>query len=253
MQNKKEKHFAWNDLLKTFVATTISIMLTFGTASLIDRHKQAKEKRQIVLMTMYDLNNSLNQARHCDTLIKEFVELQTQVFENPDVFGSSLLTLVKSVPLMNYTETIENIFSSNIETIHTLSNVYFVEKASEFYQLRKKYNDNVKSFGESYDTFIESLSFEGLLAFNSCRYFVISSYLLVEMEHLYLQCKQIMKVSDEELETFYQERQRIEAESGEKEDVWQTKIPQVRNPWQKALEKSQERSAQHDVVGRDRR
>ena len=253
MQNKKEKHFAWNDLLKTFVATTISIMLTFGTASLIDRHKQAKEKRQIVLMTMYDLNNSLNQARHCDSLIQEFVELQTQVFENPDVFGSSLLTLVKSVPLMHYTETIENIFSSNIETIHTLSNVYFVEKASEFYQLRKKYNDNVKSFGESYDTFIESLSFEGLLAFNSCRYFVISSYLLVEMEHLYLQCKQIMKVSDEELETFYQERQRIEAESGEKEDVWQTKIPQVRNPWQKALEKSQERSAQHDVVGRDRR
>lgn len=248
MQNKKEKHFAWNDLLKTFVATTISIMLTFGTASLIDRHKQAKEKRQIVLMTMYDLNNSLNQARHCDSLIQEFVELQTQVFENPDVFGSSLLTLVKSVPLMNYTETIENIFSSNIETIHTLSNVYFVEKASEFYKLRKKYNDNVKSFGESYDTFIESLSFDGLLAFNSCRYFVISSYLLVEMEHLYLQCKQIMKVSDEELETFYQERQRIEAESGEKEDVWQTKIPQVRNPWQKALEKSQERSAQHDVA-----
>ena len=241
MQNKKEKHFAWNDLLKTFVATTISIMLTFGTASLIDRHKQAKEKRQIVLMTMYDLNNSLNQARHCDSLIQEFVELQTQVFENPDVFGSSLLTLVKSVPLMNYTETIENIFSSNIETIHTLSNVYFVEKASEFYQLRKKYNDNVKSFGESYDTFMESLSFEGLLAFNSCRYFVISSYLLVEMEHLYLQCKQIMKVSDEELETFYQERQRIEAESGEKEDVWQTKIPQVRNPWLKALEKSQAR------------
>ena len=241
MQNKKEKQFAWNDLLKTFVATTISIMLTFGTASLIDRHKQAKEKRQIVLMTMYDLNNSLNQARHCDSLIQEFVELQTQVFENPDVFGSSLLTLVKSVPLMNYTETIENIFSSNIETIHTLSNVYFVEKASEFYQLRKKYNDNVKSFGESYDTFIESLSFEGLLAFNSCRYFVISSYLLVEMEHLYLQCKQIMKVSDEELETFYQERQRIEAESGEKEDVWQTKIPQVRNPWLKALEKSQAR------------
>ncbi|MBO7082908.1 MAG: hypothetical protein J6W30_03580 [Bacteroidales bacterium] len=248
MQNKKEKHFAWNDLLKTFVATTISIMLTFGTASLIDRHKQAKEKRQIVLMTMYDLNNSLNQARHCDSLIQEFVELQTQVFENPDVFGSSLLTLVKSVPLMHYTETIENIFSSNIETIHTLSNVYFVEKASEFYQLRKKYNDNVKSFGESYDTFMESLSFEGLLAFNSCRYFVISSYLLVEMEHLYLQCKQIMKVSDEELETFYQERQRIEAESGEKEDVWQTKIPQVRNPWLKALEKSQERSAQHDVA-----
>ena len=71
----KEKHTAWNDLLKTFIATTISIVLTFGTATLIERHKQAKEKRQIVLMTMYDLNNSLDQARHCDSLFQGFVEL----------------------------------------------------------------------------------------------------------------------------------------------------------------------------------
>ena len=247
MPSMKEKHTAWNDLLKTFVATTISIVLTFGTASLIDRHKQNKEKRQIVLMTMYDLNNSLNEARHCDSLFQEFVELQTQIFENPALLEDSLLALVKSVPVMNYTETIENIFSSNIETIHTISNVYFVEKASEFYQLRKRYKQNVEEFEVSYDDFLLSLSYEGLVAFNSCKHFVISSHLLADMEHLYLQCKQIMKVTDKELETFYKMRQQIEAASGEKENVWETKIPQVRNPWQEALEKSQERSAQHDA------
>ena len=242
----KEKHTAWNDLLKTFVATTISIVLTFGTATLIDRHKQNKEKRQIVLMTMYDLNNSLKEARHCDSLFQGFVELQTLIFEDPALLEDSLLALVKSVPVMNYTETIENIFSSNIETIHTISNVYFVEKASEFYQVRKRYKNNVEEFEVSYDAFLLSLSYENLIAFNACKHFVISSHLLADMEHLYLQCEQIMKVTNKELEAFYQMRQQIEAASGEKEDVWETKIPQVRDPWQEALEKSQERSTQHN-------
>lgn len=244
----KEKHKkVWNDLMMSFIATTISIVLTFGTATLIELHKQNKEKRQIVLMTMYDLNNSLNQARHCDSLFQEFVELQTRIFEDPAVFEDSLLALVKSVPVMNYTETIENIFSTNIETIHTISNVYFVEKASEFYQFRKRYKNNVEDFEVSYDDFLLSLSYEDLVAFNACRHFVISSHLLADMEHLYLQCKQIMKVTDKELEAFYQVSQQIEAASGEKEDVWETKIPQVRDPWQEALEQSQERSAQHDA------
>jgi hypothetical protein len=56
------------------------------------------------------------------------------------------------------------------------------------------------------------------------------------MEYLYLQCKQIMKVTDEELEAFYQERQKIEDASGVKENVWETKIPSVRDPWLKAIE-----------------
>ena len=154
---------------------------------------------------------------------------------------------MRSVPVINYTETIENIFSTNIETIHTISNVYFVEKASEFYQLRKRFEKNVEEFEVSYDAFLLSLSYEGLVDFNACKHFVISSNLLADMEHLYLQCKQIMKVTDKELGAFYQVRQQIETASGEKEDVWKTKIPQVRNPWLKAVEKSQKRSSQPDA------
>ena len=75
----KDKNTTWNGLLKTIFATTFSIVLTFGTAALIERHKQAKEKRQIVLMLMYDLDNSMNQARQCDSIIQGFVEIQTQI------------------------------------------------------------------------------------------------------------------------------------------------------------------------------
>ena len=233
----KDKQSTWNGLLKTIFATTFSIVLTFGTAALIERHKQAKEKRQIVLMLMYDLGNSLNQARQCDSLIKGFVEVQTQIIKEPATFEeSTLMLLLDYMPSMNYTETIETIFSSNIETIHTISNVYFVEKASEFYQLRKRFNENVDQFEDSFGTFILSFTYEDLVAFNACQHFVRSSYLLADMEYLYLQCKQIMKVTDEELEAFYQERQKIEAASGVKENVWETKIPSVRDPWLKAIE-----------------
>lgn len=232
----KDKQSTWNGLLKTIFATSFSILLTFGTAALIERHKQAKEKRQIVLMLMYDLDNSLNQARQCDSLIQGFVELQTQIVKEPATFDKSSMMLLDYMAKMNYTETIENIFSSNIETIHTISNVYFVEKASEFYQLRKRYKENIDQFENSFADFIVSHTYEDLVAFNACQHFVRSSYLLADMEYLYLQCKQIMKVTDEELEAFYQERQKIEAASGVKENVWKTKIPSVRDPWLNAIE-----------------
>lgn len=235
----KEKNTAWKGLLKTFVATTFSILLTFGTASIIERNKQAKEKRQIVLMLMYDFDNSLKQARHCDSLIQGFVEAQTHSIETLDTFDNFMANYLFSLPSIKYTETIENIFSSNIESINTIGNVHFVERVSEFYRLRKKYSKNIDEFVESVMNICASVTYEDMVGFNSFHHFVVSSYVLADMEHLNLQCRQIMKVTDEELEVFYQTRQQIEDASGEKENVWETKIPQMEQPWMEAMKKGQ--------------
>ena len=234
----KEKNTAWKGLLKTFVATTFSILLTFGTAGIIERNKQAKEKRQIVLMLMYDFDNSLKQARHCDSLIQRFIETQTRIVESVDTSDSFMEEYLFLLPNIKYTETIENIFSSNIESIHTIGNVHFVEKVSEFYQLRRKYKNNVDEFVD--DIVKLSGTYEDMVGFNSLHHFVLSSYLLADMEHLNLQCRQIMKVTDEELDVFYQMRQQIEEASGDSENVWETKIPQVEQPWKEAMKKGQE-------------
>ena len=45
--------------LLSILATTVSIALTFGTAAIIDHNKKQKEKREIVMMVMYDMYNSL--------------------------------------------------------------------------------------------------------------------------------------------------------------------------------------------------
>lgn len=234
----KEKNTAWKGLWKTFVATTFSILLTFGTAGIIERNKQAKEKRQIVLMLMYDFDNSLKQARHCDSLIQGFIETQTRIVGSMDTSENFMEEYLFLLPSIKYTETIENIFSSNIESIHTIGNVHFVEKVSEFYQLRRKYKNNVDEFVDG----IVKLSgtYEDMVGFNSLHHFVLSSYLLADMEHLNLQCRQIMKVTDEELDVFYQTRQQIEEASGDSENVWETKIPQVERPWKEAMKKGQE-------------
>ena len=42
--------------LLSIVATSISIALTFGTAAILDNNKKQKEKREIVMMEMYDIS-----------------------------------------------------------------------------------------------------------------------------------------------------------------------------------------------------
>ena len=41
--------------LMSLLATTVSIVLTFGTTAIVDRMKQRAEKREMVLMVMYDM------------------------------------------------------------------------------------------------------------------------------------------------------------------------------------------------------
>ena len=50
----------------SLLATTVSIVLTFGTAAVIDSNKKQKEKREIVMMVMYDMYNSLQSVPRVD-------------------------------------------------------------------------------------------------------------------------------------------------------------------------------------------
>ena len=49
----------WKKFLISLLATTVSIVLTFGTTAIIDRKKQNAEKREMVLMVMYDMRESI--------------------------------------------------------------------------------------------------------------------------------------------------------------------------------------------------
>ena len=60
--------------LMTLGATTISIVLTFGTTAIIDRKKRNAEKREMVMMIMYDMRESLKELSRVDEDLKAFFE-----------------------------------------------------------------------------------------------------------------------------------------------------------------------------------
>ena len=68
--------------LLSLFATTVSIALTFGTAAVIDYNKKQKEKREIVMMVMYDMYNSLEAVKQADSRIMESIQRQIKFAED---------------------------------------------------------------------------------------------------------------------------------------------------------------------------
>ena len=197
--------------LLSLFATTVSIALTFGTAALIDYNKKQKEKREIVIMVMYDMHNSLKSVEKSDSMIFESIKLQRTVAEDTTKYETLKYMLAHLIPSANYTETTERIFSSNIETINTVGNVLFTENVAEFYQSRQYYKTLVC------DSLAQEITqndiFHNMSDFFSLDYYSYGMFcqeLLSEMQRLYTQCKQMMEVTDEEIDAYRKQRRKME-------------------------------------------
>ena len=192
----ERKVSSWKRFLMTLAATTVSIVLTFGTTAIIDRNKQNAEKREMVMMIMYDMRETLKSVQLCDEQLNDFFDNQVDLVAHPAQFGNSYGRLAINIPDLHYTTTTENIFRTNIETIRTIGNLLFVETVSSFYDERARYQKEVAE------------------AFQQQASEAIQSYER-RMQGDYEQCKLMMKVSDKELEVFSIQRQKIlEAAAG---------------------------------------
>jgi hypothetical protein len=113
------------------------------------------------------------------------------------------------IPTLEYTETIEKIFSSSIESINTLGNVLFAENVSDFYRIRKEYETIVcDEFRKEYESNNPLTDPEKVLnlEFGTGSRPFISGTILNQMKLLFNTCQQMMDVSDEELEAYRHER-----------------------------------------------
>ena len=121
--------------LLSLFATSVSIALTFGTAAIIDYNAKQKSKREIVMMVMYDMYNSLQSIQKADSTIQQAMDLQLQIAEDTTKFETLRYKFAQLMPKAEYTETTERIFSSSIETINTVGNVLFTENVADFHHL----------------------------------------------------------------------------------------------------------------------
>ena len=228
-------------LLLSVVATSISIALTFGTAAVIDSNKKEKEKREIVMMVMYDMYNSLMSVQQADSMIYESMLIQRQIAEDTAKFSSLRFQLVHNVPRVDYTETTERIFSSSIETINTVANVLFTENVADFYQARQVYKREIC------DSIVGRIvrdnpftTLKGVLGFEYTYDAVISAEILQNIRHLFAQCQQMMDVTDEEIEAYRAERKQMEwstKDKSESESAPEEKVLQLQREIEQAVKR----------------
>lgn len=192
----------------SLAATTVSIILTFGTTAIIERNKQNADKREMVMMIMYDMQQSLQGIEQCEKNLEDYFDLQLDLLAHPDRYDEQHMRLVSFIPVLEYSTTVESIFRNNIETINTIGSILFVESVSSFYDIRIRYKEEVL------DPFYEegekvNRGYDNLSDFNMSSYIFISQLYLVRLHREFEQCKLMMKVSDDDLAVFSDERSKL--------------------------------------------
>lgn len=115
--------------------------------------------------------------------------------------------MASRIPMARYSMTTETIFRSNIETIRTIGNILFVEAVSSFYDLRENYKAIVI---EDFQNQSNNLLFlETLRDLNTPSFIFYSEAFLRSMKVDFENCKQLMKVTDEDLEVFSRQKEKL--------------------------------------------
>lgn len=73
----------------SLIATTISIVLTFGTAAFIDYRKKEATKKEMVKMIIYDFDKTIEKIAYTDTALHEASQIQQELAVHPEYFDSS--------------------------------------------------------------------------------------------------------------------------------------------------------------------
>lgn len=157
------------ELFLTTLATSISIILTFGTAAYIEHRQKVKNRRQTTMMVLSDIYVFEQQLEQYDTIYvskwkDELLELQSLSHdsimnlseEELKRYWSALGTPV----MLPRDKTAENIFTSNISTWREVGNFRFIKLVSFIYTYM---NDIVKNFdvqierkSNNYQAFLEN-------------------------------------------------------------------------------------------------
>ena len=233
--------------LLTLLATTFSIILTFGTSAIIDRRHKEAAKKEMVMMIIYDFDKTIEQVQDVDSVFRQAFKAQQDAILHPEHFNSYYSTFMTSVQLTytEFSETTEMVFSSNIETFNTLGNVNFVHEVSAFYNLRRFYQENVMDEfkNEVYGSGIAQ-SLENLIKVSFPEHYINNLDCLINLKKIRNRCVQMMKVSEEELKEFSRLRSVVEDEVSEEDERIHEQAVQEFIEAEKALIEVREKFAQ---------
>lgn len=219
-----------NQFLLSLVATTVSIVLTFGTSAIIDNRQKEKAKKEMVMMIIYDFDKTIEQVQKADDAFQQANQAQQQIALHPEYFDSLRIQIMPVITIVSaeFSKTTENIFSSNIETFNTLGNVSFVHEVSSFYNSRRYYQEIVvDQFKNEIKEKTVFQSLGDLFQIKFPEYAFSSRQFLKDLKNTRNRCMQMMKISEEELKEFSDQRLMSENRSEEDDNNAQNMLEQL--------------------------
>ena len=219
------------ELLMTTLGTTISIVLTFGTAAWMDQRQKEKNRRQAVLMVISDFYAyRIALQTYYDQC---FMKWKSEIEELNSIPRDSMMHLTDeeiqkywyALSQKNHVprdKTAENIFTSDISTWRDVENFRFIKQVGSGYQLINTIEETIKkemddrgatnryffaNYGEmdgasAFVTYyelkeVQHCSFEYRVTFCPSIEYYIEHLKTIEDE-----CMNMMNVSDKELDEF---------------------------------------------------
>ena len=129
----------WKQLGMLVLGTTVSLVLTFGTAWLIDNHQRAKDRRLTALMVMSNIESFAQQLDSIYAHMDEADTASTWLLDHPveklellpETQLREILTTAYVRDAITYDKSTENIFSNNIDTWKNLGNFQFIDNVGK--------------------------------------------------------------------------------------------------------------------------
>ena len=244
-QNIKSKSWP-KELLMTFIGATLSILLTFGTAGILDEKQKRADGRQTAMMAIHDMENSADLFHAYVTAEEKSFNTTQYILANVNNLDSisldSLLVLVNYVvapggKLFNYDDSSERVFLSSQDVWKNISNAAFIDAVQDFYHERRtvfaSLNDN-KFFARAVtnDEYYEMLSqypnlyemqeafyrdfIKNIISRKEVNLYICNSFVRRRYFNNYAdefvsaanKCKFMLGITDEELEEYVRNRRR---------------------------------------------
>ena len=147
----------------TVIGTTISIVLTFGTAGLLDRCQRADDRKMSAMMVMSNIEqfsrNADDMSRdiaRCDSIGTWMLSLPQDSLDNipPEEVKDLINEVLALVKYMTHDKTAENIFSNNIETWKNMGNFQFIDNVGLCFSKMNAEENNWNEWVNEYEATI---------------------------------------------------------------------------------------------------
>ena len=160
------------ELLMTFLGTTISIVLTFGTAAWLDHRQQIKNRRQTAMMVLSNIEDFVWNMRYIDSILVKYDSTLTRIAALPrdsvlrlnEDESQAFLEAVFTNTLLQRDKTAENIFTNDISTWRDVGNLWFISNVGGCYSfindIEKNYRIQLDRKNELRQHFIEEYDYE---------------------------------------------------------------------------------------------